>query len=298
MFDIKSYTSVKGLEEALEYLKLSPEARILAGGTDLLIRLREKKNSDTDDGAEILDITGVDDLKHVYLDEKNDLHIGPLQSFRSLENNELVKDLMSGLSAAASTVGGPQIRAVATVGGNLCNGVPSADSAPILFCCNALLVLSSPEGERRVEIADFYKGAGRVDIRRDEILSDIIIRRKDYEGYKAHYMKFSQREAMDIATLGCALSVHQEDGVLKDVRIAYAVAGPTPRRCPEAEKVMKGLKIDDDKLDLFSDLVKKELLTRDSWRGSKAFRDHLAGVLARRGLEKLTKGDCDHDHEN
>jgi xanthine dehydrogenase FAD-binding subunit len=297
MFDIKSYTSVKGLEEALDCLKAQTEARVLAGGTDLLIRLREGQYPD----ADIVDITGLDELNHVYLDGKNDLHIGPLQSFRSLENNGLVKDLMSGLSAAASTVGGPQIRAVATVGGNLCNGVPSADSAPILFCCNALLVLSSPSGERKVEIADFYKGAGKVDIRQGEILSDIIIRREDYEGYKAHYMKFSQREAMDIATLGCALSVRHEDGILKDVRIAYGVAGPTPRRCPDAEEMMKGLNLDEkmeEKLDLFAELVKKELLTRDSWRGSKAFRDHLAGVLARRGLEKLTKGDCDHDHEN
>ena len=86
----------------------------------------------------------MDELKHVYLDGNNDLHIGPLQSFRSLRTERAVKELMSGLSAAASTVGGPQIRAVATVGGNLCNGVPSADSAPILFCCNALLVLVFP----------------------------------------------------------------------------------------------------------------------------------------------------------
>lgn len=298
MFDIKSYTSVANLEEALDYLKVHPEAKVLAGGTDLLIRLREGKYPDADDGVDVLDITGLDDLNHVYLDGKNDLHIGPLQSFRSLENNELVRDLMSGLSAAASTVGGPQIRAVATLGGNLCNGVPSADSAPILFCCNALLVLTSPSGERKVEIAEFYKGAGKVDLRQGEILTDIIIRREDYQGYKAHYMKFSQREVMDIATLGCALSVKQKEGVLKDLRIAYGVAGPTPRRCPDAEEMMKGLNIDDDKLDMFAELVKKELLTRDSWRGSKAFRDHLAGVLARRGLEKLTKGDCDHDHEN
>jgi xanthine dehydrogenase FAD-binding subunit len=269
-----------------------PDSKILSGGTDLLIRLREGKHK----GVNLIDITGVEDLTRVYLDQDDSLHIGSLQTFRSLEENPLIGDLMPGLKGAASSVGGPQIRAAATLGGNLCNGAPSADSAPILFCARALLSLASPGGERLVEIADFYKGPGQVDLKPGEILREIIIRSKDYRGFGGHYMKFSQREAMDIATLGCALMVNHEEGVIRDLRIAYGVAGPTPRRCVSAEKAMTGLRSDKTTLKEFARLVQDELLTRDSWRGSKAFRDHLAGVLAYRGLAKLTgQGECDHD---
>ncbi len=295
MYDISSYLNAGSTDEALELLQNRPEARIIAGGTDILIRLREGKHR----GAALVDISGIEDLSRVWLDADNTLHIGPLQSFRALERNELIKDLLPGLAAAASVVGGPQVRAAATIGGNICNGATSADSASTLFCANAELVLTSPGGERIVEIADFYKGPGKVDLKAGELLTDIIVQEKDYRGFTGHYMKFSQREAMDIATLGCAVMVRTSEEILEEVRIAYGVAGPTPRRCPEAEMALKGTPLNRENLDLFAELVKKELLTRDSWRGSKEYRDHLAGVLARRGLAKLTgQGDCDHDTEN
>ncbi len=295
MYDISSYTAASTTEEAMNLLQNNEDARIIAGGTDLLIRIREGKHR----GSALVDISGIEDMSRVYLDGEGTLHIGPLQSFRALERNELIKDLLPGLAAAASVVGGPQIRAAATLGGNICNGATSADSASTLFCANAKLLLTSAEGERRVEIADFYKGPGKVDLKAGELLTDIIVEQKDYRGFTGHYMKFSQREAMDIATLGCAVMVRSSEEILEEVRIAYGVAGPTPRRCPEAEEALRGTPLNRENLDLFAELVRKELLTRDSWRGSKEYRDHLAGVLARRGLAKLTgQGDCDHDTEN
>ena len=192
------------------------------------------------------------------------------------------------LGEAVDKVGGPQIRNIGTIGGNTCNGVTSADSASTLFAYDALVELAGPDGVRTVPIQEFYLKAGCVDLRHGEIETAVLIPKASYDGYAGHYIKYAMRNAMDIATLGCSVNVRLSDDkeYLEDVRIAFGVAGPVPLRCPAAERAAKGKKAADETYRRFAEEVLKDIRPRDSWRASKAFREHISQVLARRAIEE------------
>ena len=280
MYDIKKYREAYSLEEALSCLRENPDAVIISGGTDILIRIREGKIR----SAHLIGIGRIDSLKEIYEDENSTLHIGPLMTFSLIEKNSLINKHLPVLAEAVSSAGGPQIRNTATVGGNICNGASSADSASVLLCYNADLVLESENGKRTVPLNEFYLGPGKTVRRRDEILTDIVIRKDDYDNYTGSFKKFSQREAMDIATLACSVLVKISDNIFTDIRIAFGVAAPTPLRCGSAEEAGRGLEVSKESISIISKAVLNDIKPRDSWRGSKDFRLHLAEVLSYRGL--------------
>ena len=284
MYDIDEYKEVHTLDEAKMYLNKNPSARIIAGGTDILIRLRNGKIS----RAHLMGISRIEELKQVRKDESGDIHIGPLMTFTLLEENQLILENIPPLAEAVSSVGGPQIRNVATIGGNICNGATSADSASVLLCLNAQLVLESHSRKRVIPIVEFYLGPGKVVLEEGEILSDIVIKETDYKNYTGIFKKFSQRQAMDIATLGCAVLLKIDNNRFSDIRIAFGVASPTPVRCKGAEKAGIGLEVTQKNINIISKAVLDDIKPRDSWRGSKAFRLHLAEVLTSRSLSQLT----------
>jgi len=182
-------------------------------------------------------------------------------------------------------VGGPQIRNAGTIGGNTCNGVTSADSASTLFAWDAMVELTGQE-KRVIPIRDFYTRAGQVDLKPDEIQTAILIPKAAYEGYHGHYIKYAMREAMDIATIGCSVNVKlsEDRKTIEDVRIAYGVTGPIPMRAPSAEAAAKGRPVSPDTVKAFGEAVLQDINPRDSWRASKAFRQHIAVELAKRCL--------------
>ena len=284
MYDIDKYNEALSLDEAKIYLGENPEAKIIAGGTDILIRLHKGKLS----SAHLLGIGRIEELKKIIKDESGDIHIGPLATFTMLEEDTIVLENISCLSEAAGFVGGPQIRNTATLGGNICNGATSADSAPVLMCLNALLTVESASGKRFVPIREFYLGPGKVVLKAGEILTDIVIKKDNYKNCKGTFSKFSQRKAMDISTLNCAVLVNLEEGRFSDIRIAFGVAAPTPVRCSRAEKAAAGLEVTRDNISLIAEAVLDDITPRDSWRGSKAFRMQLAEVLTVRSLCRLT----------
>ncbi len=181
-------------------------------------------------------------------------------------------------------MGSPQIRNIGTVGGNICNGVTSADTAPTLFAFDAEVELTGTEGARRIAIADFYLGPGRT----DELLTGIYIPRESWERTAGRYIKYSMRTALDIATLGCSVNVRltPDRGSIERVRIAYGVAGPVPCRCPEAEAAFAGAPCTDETARAFARAAVAEINPRDSWRASKAFRQHIAEECAYRALRE------------
>ncbi len=132
-----------------------------------------------------------------------------------VEKNEIIKKNIPYLGEAVGTIGGPQVRNVATLGGNVCNGATSADSASTLFCLNAKLKIESVRETKIVEIKDFYLGPSWTILKEDELLTDIIIEKQNYDGYRGKYQKFAQRNAMDIATIGCAVMAKTANGVLR-----------------------------------------------------------------------------------
>ena len=182
----------------------------------------------------------------------------------------------------------PQLRNVGTIGGNVCNGVTSADSASTLLTLNALLELTGPDGRRTVPLCDFYRGPGKVDLAHGELLTAIRVAKADYEGFGGHYIKYAQRNAMDIATLGCAVHVKldAEKRAVEELRLAFGVAAPTPVRCRAAEQAARGKAVSPELFDAVSEAAAGEVNPRTSWRASRAFRMQLVRELSRRALKQ------------
>ena len=287
MYDMKALYEARSVDHAIRLLQEHPQAQIIAGGSDVLVQMREGKRA----GAELVSIYGLDELRGVSMGEDGTIRIGPLTSFSHITRDPLIRKYIGVLGEAVDMVGGPQIRNIGTIGGNTCNGVTSADSASTLFAWDAVIELTGPEGVRRIPIRDFYIRAGKVDLRPAEIQTGILIRRESYEGYQGHYIKYAMRNAMDIATLGCSVNVKLSDDrkTFADVRIAYGVAGPVPMRAVHAEAAGRGLPVAADSIEKISSAVLEDVTPRDSWRASKAFREHISEVLCRRALTEAVK---------
>lgn len=284
MYDMKALYEAKNVSHAIQLLREHPQAQIIAGGSDVLVQMREGKRA----GAELVSIYGLDELRGVRCEEDGTIRIGSLTSFSHITKNEIIQKYINVLGEAVDKVGGPQIRNIGTIGGNTCNGVTSADSASTLFAWDAVIELTGPDGVRRLPIQEFYIKAGKVDLRPAEIQTGILIRKESYEGYKGHYIKYAMRNAMDIATLGCSVNVKLslDKRCMEDVRIAYGVAGPIPLRAVHAEELGKGREVSAEAIEEIGNAVLQDITPRDSWRASKAFREHIAKVLCKRALKE------------
>ncbi len=287
MYDLKALYEAQSVRDAVRLRLEHPEAQILAGGTDVLVQMREGKRA----GAELISIYGIDDLRGVALDEEENLRIGSLTSFSHITKDPIIQKYINVLGEAVDMVGGPQIRNAGTIGGNTCNGVTSADSASTLFAWDAIVELTGEEGVRRLPIQAFYISAGKVDVRPDEIQTAILIPKASYENCFGHYIKYAMRSAMDIATTGCSVNVvlSADKKSITRARIAYGVAGPVPMRAPSAEAAAQGRPLTEETAEAFAAAVLSDIRPRDSWRASKAFREHIAVELARRGLLESIK---------
>ncbi|MDV4151290.1 xanthine dehydrogenase FAD-binding subunit XdhB [Clostridium sp. AL.422] len=285
MFDIKNIYGPKTIEEALDILDGSENIKIIAGGTDVLIKLHHGEMC----GIELLSIRDIEELKEIVLNDDGDIEIGAMSSFTDIFRNVIINENIYVLSEAAVSMGGPQVRNMATIGGNVCNGAVSADSATTLFALNAWLLLRRKNEERIVPIKDFYLGPGKVSILPDEILVKIIIRKEDYKGYKGNYIKFSNRKAMDIAMLGVSVFGAIENDKIKDLRISLGVAAPTPVRCLVAEEFASGIELNMKNIIEISEKALLDARPRNSWRGSKDFREHLIKELTKRGILEVIK---------
>ena len=284
MYDIKALYEAASVEDAIRLMREHPEAQIIAGGSDVLVQIREGKRA----GAELVSIYGIDAMRGVSFDGEGAIRIGSLTSFSHIAADPIIREKIPVLGEAVSLVGGPQIRNIGTIGGNTCNGVTSADSASTLFAWDAIVELTGPEGVRRVPIQEFYIKAGKVDLKPAELQTAILIPKKSYKGYTGNYIKYAMREAMDIATLGCSVNVKlsEDRETILDARIAYGVAGPVPMRAPSAEAAAKGKKTTKETADAFAQAVLEDIHPRDSWRAAKAFREHIAVEMAKRALTK------------
>ena len=287
MYDLKALYEAQSVENAVELRLQHPEAQIIAGGTDVLVQMREGKRA----GKELISIYGIDALRGVSLDEAENIRIGSLTSFSHITKDPIIQKYINVLGEAVDTIGGPQIRNAGTIGGNTCNGVTSADSASTLFAWDAIIELTGKDGVRRLPIQEFYLGAGKVDIHPDEIQTAILIPKASYENCFGHYIKYAMRNAMDIATTGCSVNVvlSEDKKTIARARIGYGVAGPIPMRAPTAEAAALGKPLTGETVDAFAAAVLEDIHPRDSWRAGKAFRQHIAVEMARRCLVESIK---------
>ena len=292
MYDIKSIYRAKSVADAIRALQADPSAIVIAGGTDVLIKIREGKLAGCS-LVSIHDLAG--ELSGVTLSPGGDVEIGPLTTFRGVTYSDVIRQTIPVLGEAADMAGGPQLRAAGTIGGNVCNGITSADTASTLVALDAVLRVRGPRGERDVPISEWYLGVGKVALAPDELLVKIVIPRDNYAGYTGHYIKYAQRSAMDIATLGvsCLVKLTDDRKFVDDAALAFGVAGPVPMRSPSAEAAVRGLSVE-EAIAAIGQAALADVNPRTSWRASKEFRIQLVQELSARALrEAARKGGAD-----
>ena len=292
MCDIQSIYQATSVDDAIRALQADPSAIVIAGGTDVLIKIREGKLA----GCSLVSIHNLtDELSGVTLSPGGDVEIGPLTTFRGVTFSDVIRQTVPVLGEAADMAGGPQLRAAGTIGGNVCNGITSADTASTLVALDAVLRVRGPKGERDVPISEWYQGVGRVALAPYELLVKIIIPRDNYAGYTGHYIKYAQRAAMDIATLGvsCLVKLTDDKKTVDDAALAFGVAGPVPMRAPSAEAAVRGLPIE-EAISVIGKAALADVNPRTSWRASREFRIQLIEELSPRALrEAARKGGAD-----
>lgn len=284
MYDIEKIYEATSVDDAINALQEDEKALVIAGGSDILIKIREGKLA----GCSLVSIHGLDELRGVKLDDKGTIVIGPLSTFANITKDPIINEHIPVLGRATDTAGGPQLRNVGTIGGNISNGVTSADSASTLFAFDAVVCLKGKNTYRELPIKDYYAGPGRTVREHTEILTAIKIKRESYEGYFGEYYKYGMRNAMEIATMGCSINVKlgADKDTLDKVRIAYGVAGPVPMRCYETEKALKGMRISQEVYDIAAKTVLTEVNPRTSWRATREFRLTIIKEMCRRTLKK------------
>ncbi len=237
------YLSAGSVKEALELLKkYGAKARVIAGGTDLLLAM--KKRAVTPDY--LINVKNIKAMKGITYNEKNGLRIGALVTCDELEASPLVKEKAPALWDAVCVMASPQVKTLATIGGNLCSAVPSADTAPPLIAMGAMAVLNGPKGEHTVPVEKLFKGPAQTKVARSELLTHIQIP-KQPERSSTAYLKLMRRAAMDLALVGVAAYVHldKDNTTCKEVRIALGAVAPTPIRAPMAEQMLIGKPVDE-----------------------------------------------------
>jgi xanthine dehydrogenase FAD-binding subunit len=282
MYDFSALYEATSVQHAVELMQAHPSAVLIAGGSDVLIKMREGKLA----GAELISLYKLDELREVTMDPDGALRIGPMTSFSHATKSPLLQQYMPVLGESADTVGGPQLRNIGTLGGNLCNGVTSADTASTQVAYDAMLEITGPAGIRTISIHDFYKGVGKVDLQPGELLTGILIPKASYENCYGYYIKYAMRNAMDIATIGCSINVRlsADQKTIERVRISYGVAGPVPMRARGAEAAINGQSVSEETIKLVGDAVLSDVNPRTSWRASADFRKQIISESARRGL--------------
>lgn len=284
MYDIAKFYQATDVADAIRALTEDESAMVISGGTDVLIQCREGRLA----GCSLVSIHGLPELEGITETAEGEVIIRAATSFSHIANHPIILRTMPMLAYAVDQVGGPQIRNVGTIGGNVCNGVTSADSASSLWALNATLELTGSAGTRTVPIREFYTGPGKTVRQHDEILTAIHIAKADYADFGGCYLKYGKRNAMEIATLGCAAMVKltPDKTALAELRLAYGVAAPTPMRCVKTEQAVRGRALDAALFDEIAQGAVDEVTPRTSWRASKEFRLQLVSELSRRAVRQ------------
>ena len=272
-------TLPRSVDEALRVLSdRGSEAKLLAGGTDLLPQMKNGLLKP----ARVIDLSGVARVKALQ-SEVAGLRIGAAVPARALERDATARSTYTALSESAALVGSVQVRNLATLGGNLCNAAPSADMAPPLLALDAEAVIVGPKGERRVPVAAFFTGVRQTVMAPDEILLEIVVPAPAARS-GGNYLRHTPRRELDIAVVGVAAQLTLSDGVCSTARIALAAVAPVPLRARQAEQALEGTPVTLEAIDRAADLAVGVAKPISDQRGSADYRRHLVRVLTRRTL--------------
>jgi carbon-monoxide dehydrogenase medium subunit len=278
------YLEPATIEDALYLLSEHGEhARLIAGGTDLVPMMKEK----TITPRYVISMGELSELKYIRFDEDSALCIGALTTIGEIERFLQPRPEYKPLYEAASQLASTPIRNMATVGGNLCNAAPSAETAPALIALSAAATLVSAAAERLVPLEDFFIGPGSAVLKANEIMTEIRIPRQP-PGSGGIYLKYSTRGGEDFAFVGVAvvLSLDSKNGRCRDVRIVLGAAAPIPMRAHTAEAILKGERLDPHVVEAAVQSASDESLPIDDLRGSAEYRREMVKVIARDAVQQ------------
>ncbi len=278
------YLAPQSLAEVVTLLsKHNGQAKILCGGTDLLTQLREGRQK----ASLVIDIKRVPEANQLAYDPGTGLHLGAAVSCFQFCNHPEIAATYPGLVDAVSLIGGVQIQGRASVGGNLCNASPAADTIPALIVHQAAAVIAGPQGFREVAVENFCTAPGCSVLQTGEVLAWLRIPPPPAR-FGAHYLRFIPRNEMDIAVVGAAASVVLDESGNRFVsaRVALAAVAPTPLFVPATGEYLAGREISTEAIERAAQIAREATRPIDDMRGTAAQRRHLTTVLTRRALEK------------
>lgn len=279
------YFRPASIEEALNAIDpaVPLKDQVYAGGTDLMPKLKAR---DVKAPKCVIDLKGIPGLDHVTWDASAGLRIGALATVAKVAASDDVRAHYKALLEGASVIASDQIQHRATIAGNVCNAVPSADSIPALLVHGGKVVCVSRAGERTVALNEFFLGPGKVALNGAELVKEIVLP-PPLPGERTTYLKLAPRGRMDLAMVGAAASAVVEGGVFRHVRIALGSAAPVPVRASEAEAAILGKPATPETINEAARVAVAHARTRSSHRASSEYRTLMLDVLVRRALSAL-----------
>lgn len=289
------YLCPTSLAEAISLLEAIEGAQPVAGATDVWVGIRSKKHAP----KALVSLKRVPNLRFILPDREAGAHdgkeegaagdsgviLGGATTHADVEDSAWMKAHFPAVHQACSGIGSRQIRNVATIGGNICNAAPCADSAVGLLLYDAVLVLAGPSGEREVPLSEFFVGPGETRIGPAEILKEIRVPAPGPRTY-AWYWKHTRRKGVELPLLGVGARVTlSEDGIVEKARISLGVCAPMPTRSYEAEKVLEGQKLTPELAAKAGEVAAQNALVRDTWRGRAWYRREMVRVLVPRVIK-------------
>jgi carbon-monoxide dehydrogenase medium subunit len=276
------------LQEASRLLReKGPGGRFLAGGTDLVIAMKEKGLLPN----YIVDLKRVPAISGIRQNPDGSISLGALTTMYEIEISPLIKKKFHFLAQSAAEVGSIQIRNRATIGGNMCNATPSADTAPALIALGARAKISGAAGERSISLEEFFNGPGQTVLSPDEILTEIFIPRTP-SGLVGEYIKFSPREMMDLAYVGVAVAYDFEPQkrTCAGVRIVLGAVAPTPIRAKRAEATVEGQVLNESLAENAGNIAAEEAKPISDVRSTADYRRAMVAAMTKRALLNAAVG--------
>lgn len=280
------YLEPTTIEEALALLsKNNGKAKVIAGGTNVMLQARNMAINP----EYLVDITNIPGLEYITLDGQG-LRIGALSTIRALETSSELKKRYPIIPQAANQLGSVAIRNIATLGGNLCNALPSAETAQAMMALQAKAKIIGPSGTRELPIVDFFKGVGKTVLKPNELLIEIKVPKPPPNTFGV-YIKHSPRGTIDLAIVNITVLItfEADKRTCKAASIVLGAVAPTPLKAKKAENILKNQKIDEKLIGLAAQLAAEEAHPRaDSIRGSAEYKKEMVKVLVARAIREIT----------